>query len=167
MVYAAVVVSGSQKGDNFLVDRVFTGPFNITAVSQYCGRSWAEEPEQWTGYRRFIFFFSPRLALCACFAHGVPVMQASNGEEDDKKIPRTLSAVNKRQRRGYSDHKHVQRQRQNTAITMQTKPMKRGNTDCRLADRKFTVKIMFFDATIGSKNYTICKIQLRNIFPTD
>ena len=68
MVYAAVVVSGSQKGDNFLVDRVFTGPFNITAVSQYCGRSGAEEPEQWTGYRRFIFFFSPSLALRACFA---------------------------------------------------------------------------------------------------
>ena len=24
---------------------------------------------------------------------------------------------------------------------------------------EFKVKIMFFDATIGSKNYTICKIQ--------
>ena len=114
-----------------------------------------------------LFRASRKIPRLPRLAHGVPVMQASNGEEDDKKKPRTLSAVNKRQRRGYSDHKHVQRQRQNTAITMQTKPMKRGNTDCRLADRKFTVKIMFFDATIGSKNYTICKIQLRNIFPTD
>ena len=30
-----------------------------------------------------------------------------------------------------SDHKHVQRQRQNTTITLQLEPMKRGNTDCR------------------------------------
>ena len=35
MVYAAVSVSGSQKGNNFRVmDRLFIGPFNITAVSQ-------------------------------------------------------------------------------------------------------------------------------------
>ena len=32
---------------------------------------------------------------------------------------------------------------------------------------KFTVKIIFFDATIGSKNYTICKIDTRSIFATD
>ena len=32
---------------------------------------------------------------------------------------------------------------------------------------KFTVKIIFFDTTIGSKNYTICKMHMRNIFPTD
>ena len=32
---------------------------------------------------------------------------------------------------------------------------------------KFTVQIIFFDATIGSKNYTICKIDMRSIFPTD
>ena len=31
----------------------------------------------------------------------------------------------------------------------------------------FTVKIIFFDATIGSKNYTICKIDMRSIFQTD
>ena len=35
-VYAAVGVFGTQKGDNFRVlDRVFVGPFDITAVSQY------------------------------------------------------------------------------------------------------------------------------------
>ena len=34
--YAVVGVSGGQKGDNFLVmDRVLTGPFDITAVSQW------------------------------------------------------------------------------------------------------------------------------------
>ena len=32
---------------------------------------------------------------------------------------------------------------------------------------KFAIKIIFFDATMGSKNYTICKIHMRNIFPTD
>ena len=36
VVYAAVGVSGSQKGDNFRVmDRVFIGPFDITSISQY------------------------------------------------------------------------------------------------------------------------------------
>ena len=36
-VFCAVVcVSGSQKGDNFgVMDRVFIGLFDITAVSQY------------------------------------------------------------------------------------------------------------------------------------
>ena len=28
---------------------------------------------------------------------------------------------------------------------------------------KFTVKIIFFDTTIGSKNYTICKMHMRNL----
>ena len=36
VVYAAVDVSDSRKGDNFRVmDRVLIGPFEITAVSQY------------------------------------------------------------------------------------------------------------------------------------
>ena len=36
VVYAAVSVSGSQKGDNFWVmDFAFIGPFDITTVSQY------------------------------------------------------------------------------------------------------------------------------------
>ena len=67
-----------------------------------------------------------------------------------------------------------------TTVTLQTKPTKRGNTDCRrfskirsieLATKpkrgKFTVQIIFFDATIGSKNYTICKIDTTSIFATD
>ena len=37
----------------------------------------------------------------------------------------------RRQRRQHSDHKHVQRQGQNTTITLQMKPMKTGNTNCR------------------------------------
>ena len=32
---------------------------------------------------------------------------------------------------------------------------------------KFAIKIIFFDATMGSKTYTICKIHMSNIFPTD
>ena len=77
---------------------------------------------------------------------------------------------------------YVKRQQQNTTVTLvlQTKPTKRGNTDCRYFGKmrsiefamkpkrgKFTVKIIFFDAMIGSKNYTICKIDTRSIFPTD
>ena len=70
-------------------------------------------------------------------------IHASNGTEKA-----TLSTRD----RGYSDHKYVQRRQQNTNITLQTKPTKRGN---------------FFDATIGNKSYIICKTYMRNIFPTD
>ena len=42
----------------------------------------------------------------------------------------------RRQRRQHSDHKHVWRQRQNTTITLQMKPMKRWNTDCRLFKKR-------------------------------
>ena len=71
-------------------------------------------------------------------------------------------------------------QQKNTTITLQTKPTKWGNTGCRRFSKmrsiefatkpnrgKFTFKIIFFDATIGSKNYTICKIDMRSTFPTD
>ena len=63
MVYAAVCISGSQKGDTFRVmSRVLIGPFDITAVSQY----WcAEESEQWTGNSRLIFLLPWSLALRA------------------------------------------------------------------------------------------------------
>ena len=49
-------------------------------------------------------------------------------------------------------------------ITLLTKPMKRRNTDCRRFQKrrdwirkrlKFTVKIIFFGATIGSKNHAL------------
>ena len=73
---------------------------------------------------------------------------------------------------------YVKRQQQNT--TVETKPTKRGNTNCRHFSKmlsiefttkpkrgKFTVKIIFFDAMIGSKNYTICKNDTRSIFPAD
>ena len=43
----------------------------------------------------------------------------------------------RRQRRQHSENKHVQRQRENhTTITLQTKAMKRGNTDCRCFKKK-------------------------------
>ena len=55
-----------------------------------------------------------------------------------------------------------------------------GNTDCRRFSKirsiefatkpkrgKFTVKMIFFETTIGSNNYTICKIDTWSIFPTD
>ena len=42
--------------------------------------------------------------------------------------PVKILLAQRRQRRQHSDHKHVQRQRQNTKLQM--KPMKRGNTDC-------------------------------------
>ena len=60
----------------------------------------------------------------------------SNGEDDDSKKPRgaertslsTAKATPSARDSGYSDHKHVQRQRQ-TTITQQTKPMKKGNNE--------------------------------------
>ena len=65
----------------------------------------------------------------------------------------------------------------NTTITLQAKPMKRGNAGrlptLQKATRrwgkrlKFTVKFIFFDAAIGSKSYTICTMHVKNIFPMD
>ena len=90
---------------------------------------------------------------------------------------REYRLAQRRQRRQHSDHKHVQRQRQNTTITLQMEPMKRENTDCRRFKKRWgdqatlTVysKIIFFDATIGSSSYTICTMHssIKNIFPTD
>ena len=42
----------------------------------------------------------------------------------------------------------------------------RNETELEWSRGKFTVKIIFFDATIGSENYTICKIDMRKIFLT-
>ena len=60
-----------QKGDSFWVmDRVLIGPFDITAVCNTFERRWAEEPEQWTGNRRFIFllplFFASHSFRTSC-----------------------------------------------------------------------------------------------------
>ena len=59
----------------------------------------------------------------------------ASGEDDNNKKPRTKHRehrlAQRRQRRQHSDRKHVQRQRQNTTITLPMEPMKRGNTDCR------------------------------------
>ena len=43
----------------------------------------------------------------------------------------------------------------------------RNETDGDRQRWKFTVKITLFDTTIGSKNYTICQMHMRDIFPTD
>ena len=57
----------------------------------------------------------------------------------------------RRQRFQHSDHKHVQRQQRNTTITLQMKPMKRGNTDkIRQATLAGYSQIIFFDATIAT-----------------
>ena len=48
---------------------------------------------------------------------------------------REYRLAQRRQLRQNSDHKHVQRQRQNTTITLQTGPMNRGNTDWRFKKR--------------------------------
>ena len=83
---------------------------------------------------------------------------------DQRRKPRSREhrLAQRRQHRQHNDHKRVQRQRQNTTITLYMKPVKRGNTDCRRFQKrqdwirqhlKFTVKIIFFDAAIGSKNY--------------
>ena len=85
MVYAAVGVGGSQKGETYRVLNCgLIGPFDITAVSQYLWAyiRWAKEPEQGTGKRCFnIFLPTSSCALCKmaclpCLAHKAPVMQA-------------------------------------------------------------------------------------------
>ncbi|CAH3136024.1 unnamed protein product, partial [Porites lobata] len=80
-------------------------------------------------------------------------------KDDDNKKPcskhREHRLAQRRQRRQHSDHKHVQRQRQNNTITVQMEPMKRGNTDCRRFKKRWrdqttlTVhrKIIFSDTT--------------------
>ena len=59
----------------------------------------------------------------------------TSGEDDDNKKPRAKHKEHRlaqqKQRRQHGDHKHVQRQRQNTTMTLQMEPMKRGNTDRR------------------------------------
>ena len=59
----------------------------------------------------------------------------ASGEDDDNKKPRAKHRehrlAQRRQRRQHSHHKHVQRQRQNTTITLEMEPMKTGNTDRR------------------------------------
>ena len=72
-----------------------------------------------------------------------------------------------------------------TPLEFGRKPIRKGNSDFSGCDRitkselrtklmrkddadwKFTDKMMLFDATTGSKNYTICKILVSNILPTD
>ena len=78
-----------QKGDNF---RVFwlvllTSP----RVVNICGRRWAEQQEQWTANRRFIFLFPSSRTSRSCrapreisrsprLAHKAPVMQATTSQ---------------------------------------------------------------------------------------
>ena len=81
--------------------------------------------------------------------------------------------------RGYSDHMYRGGDKIVLTITLQTKPIKRGNTDCRRFKKmppiKFATKAMRrgnawslqSKLCVGSKNYTICKVHVRNIFPTD
>ena len=68
-VYAAVGVFGTQKGDNFRVmDRVFIGPFDITAVSQYLWAQVSGRVGAMDWLQALYFFFSPLLAQNAAFA---------------------------------------------------------------------------------------------------
>ena len=65
----------------------------------------------------------------------------------------------KMMRKGNSDYSGSDRI---PRLEFRTKPMRKDD-----ADWKFTDKMMLFDATTGSKNYTICKILVSNILPTD
>ena len=60
-----------------------------TFIRPVCGRKWAEQQEQWTANRRFIFLFPSSRASRSCrapreisrsprLAHKVPVMQATS-----------------------------------------------------------------------------------------
>ena len=78
----------------------------------------------------------------------------------------------------HSNHKHVQRYMwwQNTMITLQLKPMKRGNTYCQCfkkwwGDQSTLApysKVIFFNTTICSNySYTNCTMHVKNTFSTD
>ena len=62
-------------------------------------------------------------------------------------------------RKGNSDYSGSNRI---TRVEFTAKPMRKDE-----ADWKFTDKMMLVDATTGNKNYTICKILVSDIFPTD
>ena len=73
MVYAAVSISGSQKGDNFQVmDPVLTGPFDITqhhrCQSIVVGVGGRKSQNSRLVNRRFIFLLPSRFAQNAAFA---------------------------------------------------------------------------------------------------
>ena len=87
-------------------------------------------------------------------------------QETAKKRGHRLSQ--RRQRRQHSEHKHVQRQRQNTTIILQAKPMKRGNTNCRRFKKRWgTIQSKLSSyAAIGSKSSSICTMCVKNTFPT-
>ena len=106
----------------------------------------------------------------------------ARGEDDHNKKPcakhREHRIAQRRQRCQHSDHKHVQRQQQNTPITYTA-----NGADEEREHRLLTLqkvmgrsgnaymyslhKIIFFDATIGSNSYTTCTMQVKNIFPMD
>ena len=108
--------------------------------------------------------------------------RASNGEHDDCKREHRLAqrrGMPSARDRGYSDHMCRGGDQIVLTITLQTKSIKRGNTDCRRFTKmppiKFATKAMRrgnawslqSKLSVGSKNYTICKVHVRNIFPTD
>ena len=72
MVYAAVSISGSQKGDNFQVmDPVLTGPFDITQhrrQSIVVGVGGRKSQNSRLVNRRFIFLLPSLFAQNAAFA---------------------------------------------------------------------------------------------------
>ena len=138
------------------------GPIQMTQNNKH--NKWVE-----------IFDFQPKLL----WRTPTKIHRERIGEDDDNKKPctkhREHRLAQRRQRRQHRDHKHVQKQRQNNTITLQIKPMNRGNTDCRRLKKRWedqamlTVhsKIIFSDATIGSNSYTICTMHVKNIFPMD
>ena len=86
---------------------------------------------------------------------------------------REYRVAQRRQRDQHSDHKHVQRLRQNVTI-IYTADEAGEERELRLPTLqdirqrlRCTVKIIFFDATIGGKGYTTCTVHVKNIFPTD
>ena len=101
----------------------------------------------------------------------------ASGEDDHNKKPcakhREHRLAQRRQPQ-HCDHKRLQRQRQNTTVTLQMELMKRDNTDCRRFKKRWgdqaTLTVyskIIFDATTSSNSYTICTMHVKNIFPTD
>ena len=87
-------------------------------------------------------------------------------KDDDNKKPCSKQnehrLAQRRQRRQHSDHKHVQRQRQNNTITLQMEPMKRGiqTADASKSNGEIRQRLQFTEKLSSPiQRYTICTMH--------
>ena len=104
-----------------------------------------------------------------------------NGGAERTSLSTAKATPSAKKQSGYSDHKHgkeaaynytaneTDEEREHRLPTLQEYAATRIRNESNEERQrlKFTVKIIFFDATLGSKNYGIRKMHVNNIFPTN